>query len=73
MDSDNDITVESGLTKGDKVPSIDIASDISALIGETTKSKLKEYAAVECKKLTTHYVGTISSFTGKLEKMTKKF
>ena len=69
MDGNDDGSIESRLTKGDKAPpSAKKATDeISALTGETRESKAKAYAAEELKKVATQYVGTISNLTSKLE------
>ena len=61
-EGDDDITVESRLTKLEQIPAVArdaVDSDISALTGETRESKAKTYAAEETKAVAAHHIRTI--------------
>ena len=69
-EDDDEITVETRLTKGDKVPKTATtanAGDLSALTGETRESKAKAYVAEATKEVAAQYIGTITGLKDELK------
>ena len=75
-EGDDDLSVESRLTKGDQIPTVaddEDNSDLSTLSGETRESKAKAYAAEATKAVAAQYIGTIEEFKAKQKADDNKF
>lgn len=73
---DDNISVESRLTKGDSTPAVaDDAtnSDVSTITRETRESKAKAYAAKVMKAVAAQYIGTIEELMTKQKADDNKF
>ena len=74
IEGDDDISIETRLTKGDKLPTaVDETDDLSALTGETRESKAKAYAAEATKEVAAQYIGTITDLKEELKLNDDKF
>ena len=75
-EEDDDVSLESRLTKGDQTPPAAVNkddTDLSTLTGETRESKAKAYAAEATKAVAAQYIGTIEELKSKQKADDNKF
>jgi len=74
IEGDDDISIETRLTKGDKLPTaVEETDDLSELTGETRESKAKAYAAEATREVAAQYIGTITDLKEELKLNDDKF